>query len=123
VILESRVVRVMKDEDGNVFCSSSDRVASDNGRPGKPCADCEDRDESCFPRWWIAWQDEETGMLFAHTLSHTASRNFMLYVNALLKDGLLPSQLLTRIFIEEARRHKTGTVYRRLQFERVDVFA
>src|SRR5437588_4014243 len=28
-VLESRVVRVMKDEDGNVLCASSDRITAD----------------------------------------------------------------------------------------------
>jgi hypothetical protein len=53
-ILESRVVRVMKDEDGNIYCSSSDRITADAGQPGKECATCEDRDAHCFRRWWIA---------------------------------------------------------------------
>jgi len=116
-ILESRVVRVMKDEDGNVLCSSVDRTTADNGRPGRLCERCEDRDSHCFRRWWIAWQDLETGLVFAHTLSQTGSLNFNRYANALLSEGLLPSQVQTRIFVEEARRQKANTVYRRVQFE------
>lgn len=116
-ILESRVVRVMKDEDGNVLCSSIDRVTADSGRPGRLCERCEDRDAHCFRRWWIAWQDLETGLVFAHTLSQTGSLNFNRYANALLSEGLLPSQVQTRIYVEEARRQKANTVYRRVQFE------
>ena len=119
-VQESRVVRVMKDEDGNVFCSSSNRNTADYGRPGRACETCEDRDAHCFPRWWIAWQDMESGLVFANTLSQTASMNFNQYANKLLHEGLLPSQVLTRIFVEEARRQKTNTLYRRLQFERLD---
>ncbi len=29
----------------------------------------------------------------------------------------------TRLFVEEAKRQKTGTLYRRLQFEKSDPFA
>ena len=119
VILESRVVRVMKDEDGNVSCASSDRVSADTGRPGRECAGCEDRDVHCFPRWWIAWQDVETELLFAHTLSQTGSLNFNKYAGALLRERLSPGQVLTRIFVEDARRQKAGTLYRRLQFAQV----
>jgi hypothetical protein len=119
-ILESRVVRVMKDEDGNVFCSAVDRVTADTGRPGRQCETCEDRDAHCFRRWWIAWQDVDTGLVFAHTLSQTGSLNFNRYANVLLSEGLLPSQAMTRIFVEEARRQKANTVYRRVQFERLD---
>lgn len=118
-ILESRVVRVMKDEDGNVLCSSSDRLTADTGRPGRACEACEDRDEACFRRWLIAWQDLDSGLIFAHTLSQTGSLNFNRYANMLLAEGLLPSQVVTRIFVEEARRQKTNTVYRRVQFERL----
>lgn len=119
-ILESRVVRVMKDEDGNVYCSSSDRILADTGRPGKECAACEDRDAHCFRRWWIAWCEMETGLVFAHTLSQTASMNFHRYANQLLAEGLLPAEALTRLFVEEAKRQKTNTLYRRIQFERLD---
>lgn len=119
-ILESRVVRVMKDEDGNIVCSAVDRVTADTGRPGRLCEVCEDRDSHCFRRWWIAWQDLETGLVFAHTLSQTGSLNFNRYANGLLSQGLLPSQVLTRIFVEEARRQKANTVYRRVQFEGLD---
>lgn len=118
-ILESHVVRVMKDEDGNVFCASSDRLMADTGREGRLCETCEDRGVSCFPRWWIAWEEADSGLVFAHTLSQTGSMNFMRYVNALLKDGAYPSQVFTRLFVEEAKRHKTNTLYRRLQFERL----
>jgi hypothetical protein len=120
VIEESRVVRVMKDEDGNVCCSSTNRLTADTGRPGKVCASCEDRLTHCFQRWAIAWQEVETGLLFAHTLSQTGSLNFQRYAHRLLAEGLLPGQVLTRIFVEEARRNKTHTVYRRSQFDRLE---
>lgn len=122
-ILESRVVRVMKNADGEVTCASSNRLTADVGRPGRECATCEDRDESCQTRWWIAWKEEESGLVFAHTLSQTGTLNFTRYVNSLQRDGLKPSQVPTRIFVEEAARRKTGTPYRRLQFERSDPFA
>ncbi|MCC7495880.1 MAG: hypothetical protein IT204_26240, partial [Fimbriimonadaceae bacterium] len=119
-ILESRVVRVMKDEDGNVLCGSVDRLCSDTGRAGKVCVTCEDREAHCFARWWIAWQDLDSGLVFAHTLSQTGSLNFNRYANMLLAEGLEPGQVLTRLFVEEAKRTKTNTVYRRIQFERLD---
>lgn len=119
-VLESRVVRVMKDEDGNVLCGSHNRVTADAGRPGRICEPCEDRDVRCFPRWLIVWQELESGLLFAHTLSQTGSFNFNCYANALLKEGNAPSQVLTRIFVEDAKRQKTSTLYRRVQFERMD---
>ena len=121
-ILESRVVRVMKDGDGTVFCASSNRMVADTGRPGRECLSCEDRGEHCFPRWWIAWTEEESGMVFAHTLSQTGTLNFTRYVGKLKREGLLPSQVVTRLFVEEAKRQKTGTSYRRLQFEQSDPF-
>ena len=118
-ILESRVVRRMKDEDGNICCASSDRITADAGRPGRLCETCEDKDVHCFHRWLIAWQDRETGLIFAHTLSQTGSMNFQRYASILLKENILPSQVLSRIFVEEAKRNKTGTLYRRIQFDRV----
>ena len=48
----------------------------------------------------IPSQEVETGFIFAHTLSQTASMNFNRYANALLRDGVLPSQVMTRIFVE-----------------------
>ena len=122
-LVESRVVRVMKDNDGTVFCASSNRSVADVGRPGRECATCEDRGESCFPRWCIAWQEEDSGQVFAHTLSQTGTLNFTRYVSKLERQGLKPSQTQTRLFVEEARRQKAGTVYRRLQFEQHDPFA
>ncbi len=121
-IVESRVVRVMKDKDGGVFCASSNRQTADVGRPGRECGPCEDRDGCCFPRWWIAWREEESGQVFAHTLSQTGTMNFTRYAAKLKREGLVPSQVQTRLFVEEARRQKAGTVYRRLQFERDDPF-
>jgi hypothetical protein len=120
-IVESRVVRVLMEEDGRVLCASSDRLASDTGRPGKPCETCSDRDERCFLHWWIAWLDLESGLLFCHTLSRTGTMNFQLYANQLLQEQLLPSQVVTRIRVEEARRRSTGKTYRRVQFERFDL--
>lgn len=122
-ILESRVVRVMKDSDGEVTCASSDRLTADVGRPGRDCATCEDRDEGCRTRWWIAWREEESGLVFAHTLSQTGTLNFTRYVNSLQREKLTPSQVSTRIYVEEAQRRRTGTPYRRVQFERNDPFA
>lgn len=121
-IIESRVVRVMKDKDGGVYCASSNRIAADLGRPGKECAFCEDRAGACFPRWWIAWQEETSGQVFAHTLSQTGTLNFTRYAAKLKREGLTPSQTVTRLFVEEARRQKIGTTYRRIQFEREDPF-
>ncbi len=121
-IVESRVVRVMKDKDGGVFCASSNRQTADVGRPGRECSSCEDREGCCFPRWWIAWREEESGQVFAHTLSQTGTMNFTRYAAKLKRDGHVPSEVLTRIFVEEARRQKAGTVYRRLQFEQDDPF-
>jgi hypothetical protein len=120
LILESRVVRQMKDMDGNVTCASSDRLTADRGREGRLCETCEDRDEGCGKRWWIAWQEAESGMLFAHTLSQTGSINFHRYANRLLRDGVHPSQVATRIYVEDARRQKVNTNYRRIQFERAE---
>ena len=126
-IVESRVVRVMKDndekdKDGGVFCASFNRQTADVGRPGRECGPCEDRAGCCFPRWWIAWQDEESGQVFAHTLSQTGTLNFTRYAAKLKRDGHAPSEVVTRIFVEEARRQKAGKVYRRLQFEQDDPF-
>ena len=118
IILESRVVRVMKEEGGKVFCASSDRQTADVGRPGRDCAICDDQGVSCFPHWWIAWQDESGEKLFAHTLSRTGSYNFDRYARALLTEGLLPSQVVTNIYVEQAHRTRTGTAYRRVQFKR-----
>jgi hypothetical protein len=50
LILASRVVRQMKDADGNVTCASADRVTADRGREGRLCESCEDRDDSCGKR-------------------------------------------------------------------------
>ena len=123
-IVESRVVRVMKDRDdkGGVFCASSNRRTADVGRPGRECVSCEDRAGGCFPRWWIAWREEESGQVFAHTLSQTGTINFTRYAAKLKRDGHLPSEVVTRIFVEEARQQKAGTAYRRLQFEQDDPF-
>ena len=121
-IIESRVVRVMKDKDGGVYCASSNRITADLGRPGKECASCEDRAGGCFPRWWIAWQEEKSGQVFAHTLSQTGTLNFTRYAAKLKRDGHVPSEVVTRLFAEEARRQKAGTVYRCIQFEQDDPF-
>lgn len=119
IVLESRVVRAMKDDDGNILCSAIDLKMADTGRPGRICETCEDRHAGCQPRWWIAWQELETGCIFAHTLSQTGSMNFNRYANRLLQEKLYPSQVITRIFVEEAHRQKTNTLYRRIQFERL----
>ena len=131
IIRESHVVRVMKDMDGTVFCASSNRSTADVGRPGRECLSCEDRGSHCFPRWWIARQEVDAGELhasgevkegsqvLAHTLSQTGTLNFTRYAARLQREGRTPAQVVTRLFVEEARRHKTGTPYRRLQFEKV----
>lgn len=119
-IRESRVVRVMKDEDGEVLCASSDRLVADEGRLGKVCEGCEDQGIHCFPRWWIAWQETDSGLIFAHTLSQTGSLNFNRYANGLLREGIAPGQVITRIYVEEAKRQKSNTLYRRVQFERTE---
>ena len=48
--------------------------------------------------------------------------NFTRYAAKLKRDGHVPSEVVTRIFVEEARRQKAGTTYRRLQFEQDDPF-
>ena len=121
-VVESRVVRVLADGDGGALCASSNRRTADVGRPGRECGPCEDRQTCCFPRWWIAWQEEETGRIFAHTLSQTGTMNFSRYAAKLKREGVTPGQVLTRLFVEEARRQKAGTTYRRLQFEQDDPF-
>ena len=126
-IVESRVVRVMKDNDekdndGGAFCASSNRQTADVGRPGRECNSCDDRNGCCFPRWWIAWREEESGQTFAHTLSQAGTMNFTRYAAKLKRDGHAPSEVVTRIFVEEARRQKAGTVYCWLQFEQEDLF-
>jgi len=121
-IRESRVVRVMKDGDGVVSCASSDRQTVDVGRPGRVCQECEDRNGLCFARWWIAWEEKPSGLIFAHTLSQTGTLNFTRYVGSLKREGLLPSEVETRLFVESALRRKTMSPYRRLQFEKSDPF-
>jgi len=119
VILDAKVVRVMKDRDGTVLCASNDRVTSDTGRPDLECKTCPDRDRLCFVRWRVTWQDDETGIVFVHTLSTTASFNFQRYGADLNRENLHPSQVLTRIRVEQASRRRSGTTYKRLQFERI----
>ena len=121
-IVESRVVRVLPDGDGGAFCASSNRQTADVGRPGRECASCEDRRGCCQPRWWIAWQEEETGRVFAHTLSARDGMNFSRYAVRLKREGLTPGRVLTRLFVEEARVQKAGPAVRRLQFEPADPF-
>jgi len=48
--------------------------------------------------------------------------NFTRYTARLSREGVTPGQVLTRLFVEEARRQKAGTVDRRLQFEQIDPF-
>ena len=121
-ISESRVVRVLPDGNGGALCASSNRRAADVGRPGRECGPCEDRRGCCQPRWWISWQEEETGRVFAHTLSARDGTNFSRYAAGLRREGLTPGQVLTRLFVEEARIQKTGPAGRRLQFEPADPF-
>ena len=119
IILQSRVVRVMADRDGQVLCASSNRKAADVGRPGRECALCEDRSAVCFPRWWISWRELASGKVFAHTLGRTGSLNFTRYVARLRRVGLSPSQVTTRLFVEETRRQQNGPILRCVQFTQV----
>lgn len=117
-IVDSRVVLAKKDKDGNVTCSSADRLVSSEG---EDCSLCEDRGINCNPLWWIAFKPVDMDLIFAHTLSITGSTNFTRYANMLKLQELLPSQVTTRIYLETATRKRVNTQYRRLQFERVDL--
>lgn len=57
---------------------------------------------------------------FAHTLPQTGSLNFSGHANMPLADGLQPARVLTRIYVEAAKRARTSTVYRRIGFEQLD---
>ena len=123
-IVDCRVIRVAKDEDGLVFCYSLDRVQATERNPRYEgstfCAECPYRDKECSHRWWLAFfVPEYPDILFAHTLSRMGSLNFHIYAYRLLREGMSPSQVLTRIYVEEARRRRQGTMYRRLAFEKV----
>lgn len=122
VIQEAKLIRVMKDREGALLCESNDRLTADKGRPGRECQTCPDREHACYQRWRLTWKDEETGIVFHHTLSTTASFNFQRYATDLCHRGLHPSQVLTSITVEQAKRQRTGTSYWRLQFERVRTF-
>ncbi len=119
-IFQSRVVRVMADRDGQVLCASSNRKAADVGRPGRECGQCEDRSAVCFPHWWISWREQKSGRVFAHTLGRTGSLHFTRYAARLRRMGLTPSQVTTRLFVQEARTRQHGPVHRSLQFTRVE---
>ncbi len=118
-ILQSRVVHVMADGDGQVLCASSNRKAADVGRPGRECGLCEDRSAVCFPRWWISWREQKSGKVFAHTLGRTGSLNFTRYAARLRRVGLSLGQVTTRLFVEETRRRQDGPVLRCIQFTQV----
>ncbi|MEM0504016.1 MAG: hypothetical protein QXT58_04830 [Archaeoglobaceae archaeon] len=123
-IVDCRVIRVAKDNEGVVFCYSLDREQATERNPyyegTTVCAECPYRDRECSHRWWIAFVvPEYPDILLAHTLSRMGSLNFHIYAHKLIREGLSPSQVLTRIFVEEARRRKQGTLYRRLAFEKV----
>ena len=120
IILQSRVVRVMADRDGQVLCASSNRKAADVGRPGRECVLCEDRSAVCFPRWWISWHEQVSGKMFAHTLGRTGSLNFTRYAARLRRVGLSPSQVTTRLFVEETRRQQNGPILQCVQFTQVE---
>ena len=81
--------------------------------------ECEDRGMGCLPRWWIAFRPVDDEIVYAHTLSVTGSTNFNRYALRLLSKKLLPSQVVTKIFVEEASRRRTNTVYQRLQFKEI----
>lgn len=120
VILESRVVRVMADRDGQVLCASSNRKAADTGRPGRECALCEDRSAVCFPRWWISWREPKSGRVFAHTLGRIGSLHFTRYAAHLRRVNLFPSQVITRLSVEKVQLPPRGKTSWSFQFSRIE---
>jgi len=119
-IHQSRVVRVMADRDGQVLCASSNRKVADVGRLGRECELCEDRSAVCFPHWWISWREQKSGRVFGHTLGRTGSLDFTRYAARLRRMGLSPSQVTTRLFVQEVRHRQNGPVHRSLQFTQVE---
>ena len=61
-------------------------------------------------------REAETNLLFAHTLSVTASANFERYADRLQQQGHLPPEVVTNVFAEEFTRKRTDLTFRRLQF-------
>ena len=43
----------------------------------------------CFRRWLIKWEELDSGLLFAHTLSQTGSLNFQRYATKLIDENLI----------------------------------
>lgn len=119
IILEAKLIRVMKNREGAVLCESDDRLIADKGRPGRECMKCCDRDRKCYQRWRLTWQDEETGIIFHHTLAPMASYNLLRFATDLCHRGLHTSQVLASISVEKATRQQSGTSYYRLRFERI----
>ena len=125
-ITQKRLVRVFADghgehdgdEDG-ALCASSDRRVADHGRPGRECAGCADL-RACTPRWRILWEEQGTGLVFAHTLSATDTVRLTRYALALRREGLRLPEVLTRIALEEVCRPGTEQVLWRLRFEKID---
>lgn len=116
VIMDSRLVRVMQEDDteeavGIILCASSNRLTSDLGRPGRECGPCEEKGVCCFPHWRIAWrevavsQDRGRGRMFAHTLSRIGTLNFTRYAARLEREGLSVGRVITRLFAEKGYRH------------------
>ena len=124
-ITQKRLVRVFADghdegEGGGALCASSDRWVADHGRPGRECAGCADWG-ACTPRWRILWEEPDTGLLFAHTLSAGNTVWLTRYALALRREALRLPEVLTRISVEEARQPGTERVRWRLRFEKAGV--
>ena len=129
-ITQKRLVRVFADghddmedehdEGEGALCASSDRRVADHGRPGRECAGCADLG-ACTPRWRILWEEPDTGLLFAHTLSAGNTVWLTRYALALRREALRLPEVLTRISVEEARQPGTERVRWRLRFEKAGV--
>jgi len=116
-IIHVNAVRTLIEPGGRIICESGNREQSCLGRRGKLCATCEDRKGRCRPRWRIWVKDIETDIIYAHTLSFTASINFEKYADRLEESGRLPLDVVTSIFPEDFPRKRSGLTFRRLQFE------
>jgi hypothetical protein len=116
VIAHALAVRVMVSPGGQVLCASDDRRTSCFGRRGQACGSCEHRNEACKFRVRIWFTEAEHGTLYAHTLSVTATANFMRYAGFLQQRGRLPGEVVTNVFVEDFRRKRSGLSFRRLQF-------
>ena len=117
VIVHATAVHVHSDQGGTVLCASNDREKSNFGSPGRRCPTCEFFKGACRLRWRIWMQEVEGGTVYAHTLSVTASANFVKYANCLQERGHLPGEVVTDVFVEDFVRKRSGLSFRRLQFE------